>query len=216
MTSYSRGGNVVAVRAKPRFALLQQLLWQRTHQGITTGTMWSFNPVAFVLFVVELYHILGHAAILFRVRLLPRKDLVRIRFYFLFDAASVFITCFLYTGKLRWLASLHLIQHLFYFITWNKSSLANKIMDWSSLDYFKSHKKDRLELDSILGTAFDIAVHVLNVYMLTSYLPTVGVLLGLAVAHGSAYFILYNPRLAWSSPSKMPAWIERRIRPLET
>jgi hypothetical protein len=52
----------------------------------------GFNVVATLLFIAEFYHIIGHTVILFRVRMLPRKDLVKIRPYFLIDALTVFIT----------------------------------------------------------------------------------------------------------------------------
>ncbi len=36
--------------------------------------------LAIALFLLEFYHLLGHSAVLLRIRLLPRKDLVRQRF----------------------------------------------------------------------------------------------------------------------------------------
>ena len=57
------------------------------------------NILATILFLLECYHFIGHVCVLFRVRLLPRKDVVRIRYYFLFDTFTVFTVCFLYTEK---------------------------------------------------------------------------------------------------------------------
>ena len=93
------------------------------------GVMWpqALNVLATFLFTLECYHVVGHVCVLFRVRLLPRKDLVRIRYYFLFDTLTVFVVCFLYVGKLRWLAVLQMIQHLFFFFTWNNQSYTNKV-----------------------------------------------------------------------------------------
>ena len=85
------------------------------------------NVLATFLFILECYHFIWHVCVLFRVRLLPRKDLVRIRYYFLLDTLTVFTVCFLYTGKLRWLAAVQMVQHLFFFFTWNKQSFTNKV-----------------------------------------------------------------------------------------
>lgn len=87
------------------------------------------TAVAFILFTLEWFHIWGHTLILFRVRLLPRKDLVRIRLYFLFDLLTVFTSSILFTGKLRWLAVLQILQHAYYFIFWDKTGLARKVTD---------------------------------------------------------------------------------------
>lgn len=83
--------------------------------------------IAFILFTIEWYHIWGHTLILFRIRMLPRKDLVRIRFYFLFDMMTVFCSSILFTGKLRWIAVLQIIQHSYYFVFWDKSGMAKKV-----------------------------------------------------------------------------------------
>jgi len=85
------------------------------------------NTIAFLLFTIEWYHIWGHTLILFRVRMLPRKDLVRIRLYFLFDLLTVFCSSFLFTGRLRWLATLQIIQHFYYFFFWDKTGLAKRV-----------------------------------------------------------------------------------------
>ena len=84
--------------------------------------------IAFILFTLEWYHIWGHTVILFRIRLLPRKDLVRIRYYFLFDLLTVFCSSILFTGKLRWLAVIQIIQHLYYFVYWDQTGLAKKVL----------------------------------------------------------------------------------------
>ena len=83
--------------------------------------------IATFLFTLECYHFIGHVCVLFRVRLLPRKDVVKIRYYFLFDTLTVFAVCFLFTGALKWLAALQMMQHLFFFITWNRQSYTNKV-----------------------------------------------------------------------------------------
>ena len=78
-------------------------------------------------FVFECYHFVTHALILFRVRLLPRKDLVRNRYYFLIDTASVFTVNIVLLQRLHLIAVCQIIQHLYYYITWDKSLLAKKV-----------------------------------------------------------------------------------------
>ncbi|KAL4233152.1 hypothetical protein ACF0H5_007837 [Mactra antiquata] len=126
--------------------------------------------IAFSLFTIEWFHIWGHVLILFRVRLLPRKDLVRIRYYFLVDLLTVFSSSILFTGQLRWLAALQMIQHAYYFIYWDRTGPAKRIINWSSLDWFKSDLKNKWEIDLILGTAFDVVVHICMAYHLGQYL----------------------------------------------
>ncbi|XP_055955177.1 uncharacterized protein LOC126812544 [Patella vulgata] len=176
--------------------------------------MLTLNIIAFTLFTLECYHTIGHLAVLCRIRLLPRRDLVRIRYYFLVDAMTVFVTNFLYTGKLKWLATLQIIQHLYYFFTWDKSFLAKKIIDWSSLDWFSSYKKGNLELDSILGTAFDIAVHTINAFILAQYLSITETIVAVLIAQGGSYCLLFSSKFAWSNPNHMPKWVHKRINPI--
>ena len=93
--------------------------------------------------------------------------------------------------------------------------LSPQIVDWSSLDWFQSPKGGGLELDNILGTLFDVVVHVGTLCVLGSYLSTVQILLPLALAQTTVVAVMYNPRLAWSSPgSSLPPWVQRRILPL--
>lgn len=169
--------------------------------------------IAFFLFGLEWFHIWGHCLILFRIRLLPRKDLVRIRLYFLIDAVTVFTSSIIFTGKLRWLAVIQIIQHMYYFLCWDKTYPAKKIISWSSLDWFKSDIRDRWEIDSILGTAFDIVVHLCMTYYLAQYMSTVQILAALVVVQGFVVVLLFGPYYAWASPKNIPAWIQKRIHP---
>ena len=86
-----------------------------------------FNILTVIAFSVEAYHIVGHCAVLFRVRLLPRKDLVRIRYYFLFDLLTVFVSSFVILGKLQWLAAIQMCQHMYYFLFWEQTGPAKKV-----------------------------------------------------------------------------------------
>uniref|UniRef100_A0A2C9JUT4 Uncharacterized protein n=1 Tax=Biomphalaria glabrata TaxID=6526 RepID=A0A2C9JUT4_BIOGL len=169
------------------------------------------DVVSVVLFSVELYHLVAHVFILCGIRSLPRKDLVRVRLYFLLDALTVFFTSFLFTGKLKWLAVLQILQHLFYFITWDKSYMAKRIIDWSSLEWFKSNQKPSLQLDSTLGTLFDVCVHAAMMYVLGEQMGIFSILVAIFIAQACVYTILFNPKLAWSSPNNVPVWVQKRV-----
>ena len=77
------------------------------------------SNLAFFLFTFELYHLVGHIVVLLGLRLLPRRDLVRQRLYFLTDLLTVHLSFWVHR---RWwgLILLQNIQHAFYFITWDK------------------------------------------------------------------------------------------------
>ena len=47
--------------------------------------------------------------------------------YFFVDTLSVFISSIVFTGQLRWLAVLQIIQHMYYFLWWDKTSPAKKV-----------------------------------------------------------------------------------------
>ncbi|XP_060588527.1 uncharacterized protein LOC132743944 [Ruditapes philippinarum] len=169
--------------------------------------------IAFFLFTLECFHICGHTLILFRVRLLPRKDLVRIRYYFLVELLTVFSSSMLFTGKLKWLAACQVISHAFYFIFWEKNWVTRKIVTWSSLDWFKSDLRTRWELDSIIGVTFDIVVHICMAYYLGQYLDVAEVIVSLSIVHVGVLVLLFGPYYAWASPGKEPTWIDKRIHP---
>ncbi|KAK3096730.1 hypothetical protein FSP39_002753 [Pinctada imbricata] len=174
------------------------------------------NCFAFLLFFLEIYHILGHISVLFRIRLLPRKDLVRIRYYFLFDLLTVFASSVLFLRRLQWLACLQIAQHMYYFITWDKSRPAKKIISWSSLDWTKSQFQHEWHLDSILGTAFDVGVHSAMGFLLGQYLSTAQIFVAIFLVKCSSLAVMCGPWYAWSSPwATTPKWVEKRIRPLQ-
>ena len=95
---------------------------------VASGGTTLENIAAAVLFFLQCYHVIGHGCVLFRIRLLPRKDIVCLRYYVFIDGFTVFVTAFLLTDRLRWLASLHVIPHAYYFIFWNQTSLAKKVI----------------------------------------------------------------------------------------
>ena len=86
----------------------------------------------FFLFFLECYHIIGHLNVFLRIRLLPRRDLLRIRVYFLSEALSICASSFLLLHrehKLLWPAALHIVQHLYYFLYWEKTAKAKKVIN---------------------------------------------------------------------------------------
>ncbi len=89
------------------------------------------------------------------------------------------------------------------------------MISWSSLDWTKQdNTKSRWEWSIILGTGFDVVVHAVNAYMLSQYMTAAEMLVGFLLAQMGTMFIIYSPRLAWSSPSSVPKWIEKRVRPI--
>lgn len=88
-----------------------------------------------------------------------------------------------------------------------------QIITWSSLDWLKSDLRTRWEIDSILGTTFDIVVHVCMVYHLGQYLSTVQILAALVLVQAVVMVLLFGPYYAWASPNNIPPWIQKRIHP---
>ena len=88
-----------------------------------------------------------------------------------------------------------------------------QIITWSSLDWFKSDLGNRWEIDSILGTTFDLVVHICMTYCLGQYLSTVLILANLVLVQAVVLVLLFGPYYAWASPGNIPAWIKKRIHP---
>merc|ERR1712212_1309136 len=107
--------------------------------------------VFWLVFVQELYHSLGHLTVLTGYRMLPRKDLVATRYYFLLDAAGAAIAFAVH--QVAWLYPILILQqwqHIFYFSTWDRGR-------WN-------------QVDLVLGTAFDMGAHMANTYFIGSML----------------------------------------------
>lgn len=176
--------------------------------------IYDFKVFGTLLFFLELYHLFGHLSVLLRIRLLPRKDLRRVRFYFLIDLLTVAAVNYLYTQTRIWLAVLQNIQHLFFFLTWDKHPYCKKVITWSSLDWQRSWHSKHWKIDITLGTAFDAVVHGSNLYLLSNYLSGKEMIMALFINILSVYAVLLNSKLAWSSPCNTPAWIEKRVKPI--
>ncbi|GAB1605200.1 uncharacterized protein LOC115220432, partial [Argonauta hians] len=172
------------------------------------------QPIATFILSSEIFHALTHSMVLFRLRLLPRKDLVNVNYYFIFDLLSVFVASFVILQKLQWLACIQMVQHLYYIVFWNKTSLAKKIISWSSLDWIKSKYNSSWEFDNILGTAFDLAVHITMSYQILKAVTFTESVVAVALASFLVNYLMFSKKFAWSSPQDIPAWVEKRIQPL--
>lgn len=78
--------------------------------------------LASLIFFLEVYHFLTHVLVLFGIRLLPRKDLVKQRVYFMIDLVCANISYWIH-GRFWILIGLQNLQHLFYFFTWEQRYL---------------------------------------------------------------------------------------------
>ena len=182
--------------------------------GLATAGI-PVNWPAVILFFLESYHVFTHVAILFGLRMLPRKDLVRQRFYFLFDTLTIFTVNFVFLGQLRWLAALQMCQHFSYFIWWDSAEFCRRVISWSSLDWNYSYEH-RFDWGLIIGTTFDLVCHLINACLLYSgFLSLFHAFVALVVTILSFVVIFYNPRLAWSSPLNVPDWVRKRCIVLE-
>lgn len=90
-----------------------------------------------------------------------------------------------------------------------------QVISWSSLDWLRQKDtRRRWEWSIILGTAFDVIVHAVNVVMLAQYLSATDMCWGVMLAQAGSLLVLFSPRLAWANPSDVPPWVERRVRPI--
>ena len=102
--------------------------------------------------------------------MLPREDLVAARYYFLLDAAGAAIAFAVH--QVAWFYPILILQqwqHIFYFSTWDKSAAAKRVISWSSLDWDRGRWN---QVDLVLGTAFDMGVHMANTWV-TTFIKTI-------------------------------------------
>merc|ERR1712198_85454 len=110
---------------------LSQLIMQHLILGLT--------------YVFELYHSLGHLTVLTGYRMLPRKDLVSVRYYFLLDAACAAWAYYIHQAEYFYpILILQQWQHIYYYSTWDKSWAAKRVISWSNdrrnqPDHWNSH-----------------------------------------------------------------------------
>jgi len=71
-----------------------------------------------------------------------------------------------------------------------------QVVSWSSLEWQRLPKEvpHSVGFFEVIGTLFDLMVHLVNAYLLASHLTTVEVVLGIALVYTSTYMLLYNPR----------------------
>jgi len=173
----------------------------------------TMSPIIlWIVFVQELYHSLGHLIVLTGYRLLPRKNLVAIRYYFLFDAAGAAIAY--YVHQVQWLYPLLILQqwqHVFYFSTWDKSAAAKRVISWSSLDWERGRWN---QIDLVLGTTFDMGVHLANTYFIGDMLIHSSILPVIIATIILYRRVILGSKFAWASKSSMPEWVAKRIKPL--
>merc|ERR1719150_1607050 len=164
-------------------------------------------------FFFELYHSLAHLTVLTGYRMLPRKDLVKAKTYFIIDAACAAIAYAIHQADyFYFILILQQWQHIFYYSTWDKSAAAKRVISWSSLDWDRGRWN---QLDLVLGTAFDMSIHIANAVFLSAYLSTQSLTVALILVAGLCRAILFNSKFAWASRySAIPSWVAKRIKPL--
>merc|ERR1719295_1093481 len=174
-----------------------------------------------LMFVVEAYHALAHWLVLVGWKMLPRKDLVSTRYYFLIDCGSAALAFLLHRNEFMLpFFILQQWQHIFYYSTWDQSNAAKRVISWSSLDWDRGRWN---QLDLVLGTAFDLSVHMANTYFLGRMISVWHQTFAGAVAMLLYYFVIYDSNIfmyfnlkkgAWSSPNNIPDWVSKRMQPL--
>lgn len=85
--------------------------------------------VALLLCISECFHAFGHMNVFFWIRPLPRRDVVRIRFYFLFETLSEFVSSYLFSQRLQWLTTISIVVHGYNVLNWDKTPSIKKVND---------------------------------------------------------------------------------------
>merc|ERR1712088_1164981 len=135
-----------------------------------------------------------HVTVLFGWRMLPRKDLVNQRYYFLIDLVCA-ASSYLIHQKFLALIILQNIQHAYYFITWEKSGPSKRVVSWSSLDWDRGRWN---QVDLVLGTAFDMGVHMANTYFIGSMLSYTGIITAIIITFIFYQMVILGSRFAWA------------------
>eukprot|EP00091_Calanus_sinicus_P000357 TRINITY_DN10299_c0_g1_i3.p1 TRINITY_DN10299_c0_g1~~TRINITY_DN10299_c0_g1_i3.p1 ORF type:complete len:162 (+),score=49.20 TRINITY_DN10299_c0_g1_i3:313-798(+) len=144
--------------------------------------------------------------------MLPRKDLVAVRYYFLLDAACAAIAYYIHQADYFFpILILQQWQHILYFSTWDKSAAAKRVISWSSLDWDRGRWN---QIDLVLGTAFDMGVHIANTYLIGAMLSYSSLITGILITLALYQMVIMSNRLAWAARGSIPAWVEKRIKPL--
>merc|ERR1719500_40837 len=160
--------------------------------------------VLLLSFITEVYHALGHLTVLTGYRMLPRKDLVSVRYYFLTDAACAAVAYYLHQADYFFpILILQQWQHIYYFSTWDKSWAAKRVISWSSLDWDRGRWN---QIDLVLGTTFDMSVHIANTYFIGTMLNVSSIIPGIIFTLIVYQLVITGSRFAWASKNSMPDW----------
>jgi len=170
-------------------------------------------------FFFELYHSIAHLSVLTGFRMLPRKDLVRAKQYFIIDAACAATAYALHQApNFYFFLILQQWQHIFYYSTWDQSAAAKRVISWSSLDWDRGRWN---QLDLVMGTAYDLGIHLANTYFLGNMISIPSQFIGTICCFILYYVVIYDSKFAvfgrkgaWSSRSNVPDWVSKRIEPL--
>ena len=82
-------------------------------------------------------------------------------------------------------------------------------MSWSSLDWDRGRWN---QIDLVLGTTFDMLIHVMNSVLLIQHFSSVEALVvTLVLDFFFLAIVLYNPKFAWANPTQIPAWVQKRL-----
>eukprot|EP00088_Acartia_fossae_P036242 TRINITY_DN37436_c0_g1_i5.p1 TRINITY_DN37436_c0_g1~~TRINITY_DN37436_c0_g1_i5.p1 ORF type:complete len:117 (-),score=6.57 TRINITY_DN37436_c0_g1_i5:163-513(-) len=86
-----------------------------------------------------------------------------------------------------------------------------RVISWSSLDWDRGRWN---QLDLVIGTAFDMFIHVANAVFLSHYLTREQIWGGLFFVIVGYLLVFNNPKFAWCSRHNIPDWVAKRVKPL--
>jgi|SRR5579875_765676 len=114
----------------------------------------------YIILYVEFFHIISHVAVLLRLTEFTVEYLKSKRFYFVIDLLTPILACY-YIGYYPLLLLPHTLGHLYYVITWNTSYYAQRIIEWSCIEY-----KGKYLTEDFYLTVADILSHSYILYLL--------------------------------------------------
>lgn len=162
----------------------------------------------FFLFMMEVFNAVSHAFVGLGLRLLPFKDMVQLRSYFVFSILTLSTTILVVDIPYIVPALLVMCHHFFCYSTWNESNYSRKLILWSSLNWTGSRLKAPFLFIGSLSVA---AVHGHHGYLLGTTISFNEIVMGLVLTQCVLMSIMYNRRLAWATPANIPEWIQKRI-----
>ena len=98
-------------------------------------------------------------------RLLPRTNVVAAQWYFIWDILAAAMAYYIHQVEGFFpILIIQQVQHIFYLTTWDQSWAAKRVISWSSLEWDRGRWN---QVDLVLGTAFDMGVHMANTWVTT-------------------------------------------------